>query len=86
MLVGRKVRAVRELDVNTALVLRELMQSLAARGKLIFYSSHVLEVVEKVCSRVLILHKGRVVADGAIEQLRDLVHEPSLVRQARARG
>ena len=66
------------LDVNTALVLRELMQSLAAQGRMIFYSSHVLEVVEKICARVLILNKGRVVADGAIDHLRDLVHSPSL--------
>jgi ABC-2 type transport system ATP-binding protein len=66
------------LYVNTALVLRELMQRLAAQGRMIFYSSHVLEVVEKICSRVLILNKGRVVADGAIEQLRDLVHSSSL--------
>jgi len=66
------------LDVNTALVLRELMQSLAAQGRMIFYSSHVLDVVEKICARVLILNKGRVVADGAIQHLRDLVHSPSL--------
>lgn len=66
------------LDVNTALILRELMQSLAAQGRMIFYSSHVLEVVEKICARVLILNKGRVVADGAIEHLRNLVHSPSL--------
>ena len=64
--------------MNTAFVLRELMQRLAAQGRMIFYSSHVLEIVEKICSRVLILNKGHVVADGAIEQLRDLAHSSSL--------
>ena len=66
------------LDVTTALLLRDLMSGLAARGRIIFYSSHVLEVVEKVCLRVLILSKGRVVADGAIHQLRDRLHQASL--------
>ena len=66
------------LDVTTALLLRDLMRGLAARGRIIFYSSHVLEVVEKVCLRVLILCKGRVVADDAIDQLRGRLHEASL--------
>jgi ABC-2 type transport system ATP-binding protein len=66
------------LDVTTALLLRDLMRGLAARGRIVFYSSHVLEVVEKVCLRVLILSKGRVVADDAIHQLRDRLHQPSL--------
>ena len=66
------------LDVNTMLVIRELMQRLAARGKMIFYSSHVLDVVEKVCARVLILRKGVVVADDSVSKLRDLMHQPSL--------
>ena len=66
------------LDVNTAIVLRALVQALAAEGKMILYSSHVLEVVEKVCSRVMILRKGKVVAHDAVEHLRDLMHQPSL--------
>ena len=66
------------LDVGTALVLRELLQKLADQGRIVFYSSHVLEVVEKICSRVLILHKGRVVADDSIEHLRELMHQPNL--------
>ncbi len=66
------------LDVSSALVLREIMQGLAAQGRIVFYSSHVLEVVEKICSRVLILRKGRVVADDSIEHLRGLMHQPDL--------
>jgi ABC-2 type transport system ATP-binding protein len=66
------------LDVTTALVLRELMQELASRGRMIFYSSHVLEVVEKICSRVLILRKGKVAAHDSIEHLREQTHQASL--------
>jgi ABC-2 type transport system ATP-binding protein len=66
------------LDVTTGLVLRTLLRSLAEQGKIILYSSHVLEVVEKVCSSVLILRKGKVVAYDAVERLRDLMQQPSL--------
>jgi ABC-2 type transport system ATP-binding protein len=60
------------LDVSSALVLRSLVQVLAARGKVILFSSHELETVERVCSRVVILHRGKVVADDSIEHLRVL--------------
>ena len=66
------------LDVTTALMLRSLLRGLAARGKMILYSSHVLEVVEKVCSDVLILRKGEVVAYDSIDRLRELMSQPSL--------
>ena len=66
------------LDATSALVLRALLRVLARRGKIILYSSHVLEVVEKVCSEVLILHKGEVVAYDSIGRLRELMSQPSL--------
>jgi ABC-2 type transport system ATP-binding protein len=66
------------LDVNTALVLRSLIRALSREGKMIFYSSHVLEVVEKVCTSVLILRKGSAVAHDRVERLRDLLSQPSL--------
>src|SRR6266851_4349898 len=66
------------LDVNTSLMLRALLRALADAGKMVLYSSHVLEVVEKVCSSVLILRKGKVVAHDAVERLRDLMQQPSL--------
>ncbi|MBL8237317.1 MAG: ABC transporter ATP-binding protein [Bryobacterales bacterium] len=59
------------LDVNAALLLRTLLETLAAEGKMILFSSHVLEVVEKVCSRVVILYKGKVVLQDSIENLKD---------------
>ena len=66
------------LDVNSTLMLRRLLAGLAQRGKIILYSSHVLEVVEKVCSKVLILQRGEVVAYNSIEHLRELMRQPSL--------
>ncbi len=66
------------LDVATALVMRSLIQELAARGKVVLFSSHELEIVERVCSRVVILHRGKVVADDSIERLRTLMSLPTL--------
>ena len=66
------------LDVNAAMVLRGLLRSLAERRKLILYSSHVLEVVEKVCDTVLILNKGKVVAHDSVVRLREMMSESSL--------
>jgi ABC-2 type transport system ATP-binding protein len=66
------------LDVTTATVVRHLLRTLADRGKVILYSSHVLEVVEKLCSRVVILQRGRVVAHDSVERLRDLMARNSL--------
>jgi ABC-2 type transport system ATP-binding protein len=66
------------LDVASTLVLRRLVRSLAERGKVIVYSSHVLDMVEKVCSDVLILHEGRIVAHDSVDRLRELQHVSSL--------
>ncbi len=66
------------LDVTTALVLRSLLHALAGRRKMVLYSSHVLEVVEKVCDRVLILRKGQVVAHDSVARLREMMSESSL--------
>lgn len=61
------------LDVASGLVLRSLIQELASRGKVVLFSSHELETVERVCSHVVILHRGKVVADDSIERLRSLM-------------
>jgi ABC-2 type transport system ATP-binding protein len=66
------------LDVGSALVLRSLIQELAARGKVVLFSSHDLETVERVCSRVVILHRGKIVADDSIARLRTLMALPTL--------
>jgi ABC-2 type transport system ATP-binding protein len=66
------------LDVTSSLILRSLVQELAAAGKMIIYSSHVLEIVERVATEVLILHDSRVVAHDSVTRLRELMALPSL--------
>jgi len=66
------------LDVTSALIFKHLVKALAAQGKTILYSSHVLEVVEKVCTHVMILRKGRVVAHDSVAGLRTLANLPNL--------
>jgi ABC-2 type transport system ATP-binding protein len=66
------------LDVASALVLRSLIQQLAARGKVVLFSSHELDTVERICSHVIILHRAKLVADDSIEHLRTLMKLPTL--------
>jgi ABC-2 type transport system ATP-binding protein len=66
------------LDVGTALVLRAVVRALAADGRMIVYSSHELETVEKISTRVIILRAGRIVADDSASRLRELMAVPSL--------
>ena len=57
------------LDANAAVGFKALIQSLARDGRTIVYSSHILDVVERVCDRVIIIDKGRLRLDGAPEEL-----------------
>jgi ABC-2 type transport system ATP-binding protein len=66
------------LDVNTGLILRDLISELARKGKAVLFSSHELETVERVCSHVVILHKGRVVANDSIRNLSTILSRPNL--------
>lgn len=66
------------LDVTTTLVLRHLVRRLAERGKAVLYSSHVLAVVEQLCTKVIVLHHGQVVANDSVQRLRDLMTSRSL--------
>jgi ABC-2 type transport system ATP-binding protein len=66
------------LDVGSTLILRRLVLALAKRGKTIVYSSHVMDMVEKVCDDVLILHNGNVVAHDSVSRLRELATAASL--------
>ena len=53
--------------INT---LKAMLQSMIARGATIFLTSHVLEIVERLCSHVAIIHRGQLVAQGSLEELR----------------
>ncbi|HEX4156078.1 MAG TPA: ABC transporter ATP-binding protein [Acidobacteriaceae bacterium] len=66
------------LDATSARLFKDLLVLLAKEGKAILYISHVMEVVERVCERVIVLAKGRVVADAAPDELTKLMELPTL--------
>jgi ABC-2 type transport system ATP-binding protein len=66
------------LDVGSILLLRHLVRLLARRGKAILYSSHVVENVERLCSRVIVLSAGRIVMDGDVDRIRTVAPSGSL--------
>lgn len=66
------------LDVTTALILKNLMKTLGQQGKAVFYCSHVLEVVEQVCSHLLILRNGNVLACDTAEAIYSDIEQSSL--------
>ena len=66
------------LDVSSILLFRSLVSELASRGKIILYISHVLEVVERICAKVIIIYKGKIMAEEGVSRLRDIMNLPSL--------
>ena len=72
------------IDANAALVVKQLLRELAAKGRTILFSSHILEVVERVCSRIVIIDEGRRIIEGAPGQIADETGTDSL-EQAFAR-
>jgi ABC-2 type transport system ATP-binding protein len=66
------------LDVNASIMIKDLLAALASEGKAILYSSHVLDVVEKVCDRVLIIHQGKLIAEGTPEDLKCSTEQSTL--------
>jgi ABC-2 type transport system ATP-binding protein len=57
------------LDANSARVVKELLRSLASQGRTILFCSHILEVVERVCTRIVIIDKGKQIAEGAPHEI-----------------
>ena len=66
------------VDVDGGIMFRDLIRALALQGKVVLYSSHVLGMIERVCSRALIIDRGRLVADDAIDSLKASTHRSSL--------
>jgi ABC-2 type transport system ATP-binding protein len=66
------------LDVNASLLLRALLVALAERGKMILLSSHQMDLVQSLCPRVVILHQGKVVAEGTPRDLESARRSRSL--------
>jgi len=66
------------LDANSVIRVKELLQNLTERGKTIFYSSHIMEVVEKISDRIILLDKGKIVANGTFAEINAQVRSGSL--------
>ena len=66
------------LDANSVLVLKEVLSVLAQSGKTIFYSSHLMDVVEKISNRIVLIADGKIIADGTFEELKKLSDKGSL--------
>ncbi len=66
------------LDANSVMIFKEIMSHLAEQGKTIFYSSHIMEVVEKISDRIILINNGNIVADGTFQQLKDQSKEGTL--------
>lgn len=56
------------VDFNTNMLVRDIVKDLSAQGKIFFYSSHILDMVEKICTKVIILNQGKVVLDDKIDR------------------
>jgi ABC-2 type transport system ATP-binding protein len=66
------------LDANSVMVVKEILAQLASQGKTIFYSSHIMDVVEKISDRIILLNGGNIMADGSFHELQDQCKEGSL--------
>lgn len=66
------------LDANSVMMIKDLLDVLAANGKTVFYSSHIMDVVEKISNRIVLLADGQIAADGTMEELREQNKEGSL--------
>lgn len=66
------------LDANSVIIFKEILALLAKQGKTIFYSSHIMEIVEKISDRILLINDGVIVADGTFEELKEKSKEGSL--------
>jgi len=58
------------LDPKSAFNLKEIMREMCDRGKTVFFSTHVLEVAEKICDKIAIINKGKLIAEGTMDELK----------------
>jgi len=74
------------VDAIAAGTLKAMLQGMIVRGATIFLTSHVLEIVERLCSHVAIIHQGRLVAQGSLEELRAGVEAQTLAGSGKGTG
>jgi ABC-2 type transport system ATP-binding protein len=66
------------LDVSTVLIFKEILRAFAALKKIIIFSSHMIDIVERICDRVIIIDRGVILADDSVKRLREMTSQPSL--------
>lgn len=66
------------LDANSVIMVKEMLIHLSREGKTIFYSSHLMDIVEKISDRIILIDQGRVIADGSFEELTKLSNDENL--------
>jgi ABC-2 type transport system ATP-binding protein len=66
------------LDPRSARLVKDLMQQRRDDGNAVFFSTHILEIAQNMCDRVIIIHKGRILADSPVDELRELAGDQSL--------
>lgn len=68
------------LDANSVIVIKDLIRLLADQGKTIIYCSHLMDIVEKISDRIVLIDQGRIIAQGTFEELRSSTGDGSLER------
>jgi sodium transport system ATP-binding protein len=66
------------LDVVAARDVLNTVEGLRAAGKCVVFSSHIMSEVRRLCDRIAILHSGRIIAEGSVEELSNRFHQPDL--------
>ena len=66
------------LDANAAMIVKELLKQMAAQGKTVLFCSHILEVVDRMCTKIVVINHGRMVASGTSDELKQQTGQTSL--------
>lgn len=66
------------LDANSVIIMKDVLEKMCEQGKTIFYSSHIMEVVENISNRIVLLVDGRIAADGSFDELKEQSQQGSL--------
>ena len=66
------------LDPESASILKQIMKRHASNGNLVFFTTHIMEIAEKICDEIAIIDKGKIVFQGTINELRQLKGDKSL--------
>ncbi len=66
------------VDANAAIIIKELLKKISQQGKTIMFCSHILEVVERICTRITIIHEGKLLVSGSSDEIMQQTSQPTL--------